>query len=151
MQTTYTVTSGAITLASAITSATVGLPYVPRTTGKEMDAEYKSTKLAYAAAAGTALTMPKRVDHLGVILGTTHNKGLFYGKSLTVSDLQPLPRVIEGREITDVDEIFSAEDLTPFEFPGDYGPDARLCLAAKAPRPCTLMAAIVGMQTHDKI
>src|SRR3990167_5095453 len=159
-QTTYTVASSVIQLGAADTgfgaiTAQIGLPYVARTTGKEMDAEYKSTKLAYAAAAGTALTMPKRVDHLGVILGKTHNNGLFYGKSLTVTDLQRLPRVIEGRTLNDTgadrDEIFSAQDLTPFEFPGDYDVDSRLCLAAKAPRPCTLMAAIIGISTHDKI
>lgn len=150
-QTTYTVTGGAITVSTAVTSATVGLPYQPRTVGTEVDAQWKSVKLAYASQAGSALTMPKRVDHLGVILGTCHNNGLFYGKSLDVTDLQPLPRKLNEREITNVDEIFDGEEFTPFPFPGDFSTDSRFCLAAKAPRPCTLLAAVIGLAEHDVI
>src|SRR5690606_39106549 len=48
----YTVTGGSITLSEAVAAADVlvGLPY---------QATYKSTKLAYAAAAGTALAQIK--------------------------------------------------------------------------------------------
>lgn len=146
IQTLYTVTGGEITAPAALTSAIVGLPYIKRTDDNEMDAEFKSTKLAYVAVAGTALGMKKRVNEMGLILGTTHNNGLFHGRSLDVDDLRPLPRVINGREITDVDELLG-EDVLPFPFSGQYDTDSRYCLAAKAPRPCTLMAAILNIDT----
>lgn len=149
VQTTYTVSGGAITLGSAVTSVIVGLPYLDKATN-EYSAQYKSTKLAYGAAAGTALTMPKRVDHLGLILGTTHNNGLYSGKDF--SSLYPLPRVINGRTITNVDELFTTTtDIVPEPFTGDFDTDTRICLAAKAPRPCTVMAGVIGMATQDLI
>lgn len=153
----YTVTGGLIQLdtgdtGQGVVTAQVGLPYIDRTTGKEMDAEYKTTKLAYAAAAGTALTMPKRVDHVGLILGKTHNNGLWMGPTLTVADLQALPRVINGREITDEDERFAVDtDIVPIPFPGTYDIDSRMCLAGKAPRISTVMAAAVSLATNDKV
>lgn len=159
-QTTYTVSSGIIQLGTADTgagalTAQIGLPYIKRVTGKEMDAEYQSTKLAYGAAAGTALTMPKRVDHVGLILGPTHNNGLFMGTRLDTGGLQRLPRVIRGRVLNDTgadaNEVFSAEDLEPIAVAGNVGSDERLCLGAKAPRIATAMAAVVTMQTTDKL
>lgn len=149
VQTTYTVSGGGITVTEAVTSVIVGLPYMDKATD-EYSAKYKSTKLAYGAAAGTALTMPKRVDHLGLVLGLTHNNGLYFGKDF--SSLLPMPRVINGRTISDVDEIFTTTtDIVPEPFSGDFDTDARFCLAAKAPRPCTILAGVVGMASNDVI
>lgn len=71
----YIVASNQITLAD---SATVREAIV----GKDYEAPYLSSKLAYAALQGTALTKRKRVDHLGLILADTHASGLRYGSSL---------------------------------------------------------------------
>ena len=91
--TTYTVTGGSITLPQAVTDAVAGLPY---------EARYKSTKLAYAAALGTALTQRKRVEQLGLILADTHAKGLRYGPSFDVMD--DLPEVEQGA-VVDPDHV----------------------------------------------
>jgi hypothetical protein len=155
IQRTYTVSGGAITLDTAQTNVVAGLPYTERAgTANEMDAFYRSTKLAYGAAAGTALTMPKRVDHLGLILGTTHNNGLYFGKDF--DHLFPLPRIINARPVTDEDEIYPVSpattlDLIPSPFTGDFDTDSRICLAAKAPRPATLLAGVIGMATNDVV
>ena len=34
-------------------------------------------------------------------------------------------------------------------FPGEWNTDSRLCLKAAAPRPCTVLAAVVGVETSS--
>lgn len=140
VQTVYTVTGGQITLTSAVSQAIVGLPY---------EAQYKSTKLAYAAAAGTALTQTKRVDHVGLILGTTHNNGIFLGPDFATMDA--LPRVLADGSESTTDQIFSGFDGPSIEFPGVHSTDSRLCIKGKAPRPAEVRAAAISIQTNDKL
>lgn len=135
----FAVASGSITLPMSVSNAVVGLQYV---------APYKSTKLAYAAMMGTALTQPKKVDHLAVILANAHHLGLEYGPNFDVMD--SLPQVFEGATVA-AGTIYGAYDKPSFEFPGAWDTDSRLCLRARAPRPCEVLAAIVGMNTEDKI
>lgn len=136
---TFVVTAGAVTLPSAVTSAVIGLGY---------QARFKSTKLAYAAQAGSALTQTKRVDHLGMVLANTHAQGLRYGPDFT--NMDELPQIEEGVQV-DQDSIWSAYDKDSVEFNGEYDTDSRVCLEANAPRPCTVLGAVVSMQTYDKI
>lgn len=140
VQTLYTVTGGQITLTAAVSQAIVGLPY---------EARYKSTKLAYAAAAGTALTQVKRVDHVGLILGTTHNNGIFLGPDFVTMDA--LPRVLANGSASTTDQIFSGFDGPSVEFPGIHDTDARLCIKGKSPRPAEVRAAVVSIQSNDKV
>ena len=70
----YIVASGQITIDNTIRQGIVG---------KDYDAEYLSSKLAYAAMQGTALTKHKRIDHVGLVLADTHAKGIKYGSSLS--------------------------------------------------------------------
>lgn len=137
----YVVSSGAITLAASVTATDVmvGLPYT---------ATYKSTKLAYAAAAGTALVQRKKVNFFGAILGVTHNDGLEFGRDFT--NMDPLPRTVEGVEVT-ADQIFTEYDQPAVPFPGEWHTDSRLCLRATAPKPCEILAAVISVETNDKI
>ena len=140
---TFTVSSGSITVTNAgssysATAGVVGLPYT---------AQWKSAKLAYAAGMGTALTQKKKLQHLGVVLSNTPYQGLKYGPAF--DNLSPLPRVKDGTAVAE-DTVFSAFDEEAFEFEGTWDSDARLCLQAQAPRPCTVLAAIVSVETHDK-
>lgn len=143
VQTTYTVTEGAITLDEAVETAVVGLAY---------EAAYRSTKLAYGSAAGTALAQMKRVDHLALVLASTHNAGLAFGSD--PDHLDALPRGIAylGRPLDAVSDatVFDRFDQVSMAFPGVWDADARLHLRARAPRPVTVMAAIPSMQTRDK-
>jgi hypothetical protein len=46
--------------------------------------------------------------------------------------------------------VFPEFDGAMIELPGRWDTDARLCLKAAAPRPCTLAAAVVAVTTHEK-
>ena len=92
-QVTYTVSGGQIALGESVTNAIVGLPY---------SATFKSAKLAYAAAGGTALTQKKKVDHLGLIMAHTHYQGLYYGDD--ENSLWPLP-LVEDASTTAADTV----------------------------------------------
>lgn len=138
-QGTFTVAAGSITLPAAVTSAVTGLVYT---------ADFKSSKLALAAAVGSALTQRKRIDHLGLVLANTHKLGLQYGQD--TSNLDDLPLVEDGTEVAE-DYVWSSYDADSVELNGVFDTDSRLCLRATAPRPCTVMAVVVGIATHDKI
>ena len=134
---TYTVSSGGITLSEAVANRVIGLPYT---------AQFKSTKLAYAASMGTALTQRKRLNSLALIMANTHYQGIQYGPDFTTMDDLPL---MENAEETSSNTVWEAYDSDSFTFPGEWHTDARLCLKATAPRPATVLCAIVGMATHD--
>ncbi len=138
---TYTVSSGSITLSASVTDTDiiVGLPYT---------ATYKSTKLAYSAAAGTSLTQTKKVNFIGAIMRNTHNNGLEFGKNFDSMD--PLPRVRKGVPVT-ANQVFEEFDEPAFPFPGEWNTDSRLCLRAKAPRPVELLAAVLSVETNDRV
>lgn len=138
---TFTVSGGSITLTDAgssyaASSGVVGLAYT---------AQWKSTKLAYAAQNGTALNQVKTLDHLGVILDRTHHKGLKYGPSFDA--LSPLPAEEEGKAVTR-GTIHQHYDKKPFEFDGEWSTDSRLCLQGEAPRNCNVLAATLPVEEH---
>lgn len=132
----YTVSSGGITLDTAATDWVIGLGYT---------AEWKSTKLGYAAAGGTALGQNKRVPELGLLLGTTHHRGLKFGRSLTKMD--NLPSQFEGAAVT-AGTIFDGYDATMIPFPGDWDTDSRIFLKGTSPYPATVLAMVVGAITN---
>lgn len=132
--------SGNGTLATAATNVVLGL---------SMTAQFKSAKLAYAAANnGTALTQSKSIDRLGVILGNTHCQGLQYGPSF--DKLDNLPGVEDGA-VVPANQIWSEYDKESFEFNGDWNVDSRLCLQSQSPRPCTILAAVISMTTAERV
>lgn len=134
----HKVSAGAITMASPASNVVAGLGY---------SAPYKSSKLAYSAGMGTALTQRKRVTRLGLILSNTHAQGLMLGPDFDVMD--DMPREESGEYVAD-GKIWDQYDKDAVEFPGDWDTDSRMCLLAKAPRPVTVLAAIIGIETNDK-
>jgi hypothetical protein len=140
VQTVYTVdTGGDITLSVPVHHAVAGKGFV---------ADWKSTKLAYAAEAGTALTQMKRSDKIGFVLHETHNNGLFFGSDS--GNLDPLPRSVDGT-VVDADKIFAQFDKAAMPFPGLWDTDSRIHLRGKAPRPVTVLAAVPTVQTNEKV
>ena len=135
----HTVSSGSITLDTVASEIVAGLSY---------EATYQSTKLAYAAAAGTGLTQRKRVTALGLILADTHAQGLQYGPDFDTLDDLPME---ERGEIINPDYVWDAYDNDSIEFNGTYDNDSRICLRAAAPRPCTVLGAVMTIQTLDKV
>lgn len=138
---TYTVdTGGSIVLTRPVHHAVVGLPYV---------AKWKSTKLAYAAAAGTALAQMKRTDKIGFILYKTHNNAIRFGND--TGNLDALPRVIDEGGVVDPDKIFVEFDQMAMPFPGLWSSDSRIYIEARAPRPVNILGVVPNVQTSDKV
>src|SRR6185503_3620132 len=143
VQTEYTIdTGGDLTLTgltSGVHQGVLGLPY---------KADWKSTKLAYAAQMGTALAQYKRVDKIGLILHQTHANGLFLGSD--AGHLDPLPRMVKGAPV-DQDHIFETLDAFPTPFNGTWDEDSRFHLRGKAPRPVTVLACVPVIETAEKV
>jgi hypothetical protein len=136
---TYTVSGGQITgITEAVTYAVVGISYT---------AQWQSAKLAYASQKGTALTQKKNVSGLGCVLVDTHAQGLKYGSDF--SNLDNLPMIEDGA-VVDPNKIWSEYDKASFVFPGQWDTDARVCLQAASPRPCTVSALVITIETNEK-
>lgn len=141
---TFTVTGGAITVTNAgdaylATNGIVGLPY---------SAPFKSAKFVeLMESLGGGILSRQNVKSLGLILADVHAQGLKYGPSLTESEMQDLP-LVEGGAVVDPDAVREDYASEPITFPGEWSVNARLCLLAKAPRPCTVLAALMEVEFH---
>jgi hypothetical protein len=133
----FTVSGGQITIPAAASFVVAGLPY---------EARYKSAKMAYAASVGTALGQKKKINHVGLSLYKTHPRGLRYGGDFVVMDR--LKQVRDGA-VVDHDVVIDQADEDMSAFPGNWDNDARLCLAAQAPLPCTVRAVVADISTSD--
>ena len=134
----YRVAGGQITLAVAATNVVVGIPY---------KSQWRCGKLALQAGLGIPLTKKKRVAALGLITADTHAQGLFFGRDFTHMD--PMPLVREGAPVDPNSIISEAEDGS-IPFPGEWKLDARICLEARSPRNCTLLAMVADADIHEQ-
>lgn len=135
---TYTVSSGAITLTTAAASVVVGLGYTAR---------WKPMRKALANSLGTPLNQRKRVAMLGLLLKDTHAQGLEFGPDFDTMDNLPL---YEKEALVGEDTIHSEYEGDMIEFPGDWDTDARFCLRATAPRPCTVLAVVASVVMNER-
>mgnify|MGYP003671277632 CR=1 FL=1 len=135
---TYVVASGGFTPSEAVTSYCVGLGYT---------ADFLSTKLAYAAGMGTALGQIKKVNQIGIIARDLHATGITFGPSF--DELYDLPDT-KDHQAVDPDTVHVDFDTPTFPFGGHWDSDSRVAIRAIAPKPATILAAIVGIQTNDK-
>jgi hypothetical protein len=135
-----TVSGGVVTLPNGQSALTIiaCLGYV---------APFMSAKLAYAAQLGSALTMRKRIDHVGLVMMDTNAQGLQFGQRFDVLDSLPL---VEAGQTTPAGTTWSEYDEPMIEVPGSWQTDARLCLLAQAPNPCTVGGIVIGMVTNEK-
>lgn len=134
----YTVTGGQITLATAASNVVVGLYY---------KAQWKGGKLVTLQAPhGTPLAQHKRIAAVGLILAWVHAKGIKFGPDFT--HLDDMPMIEEGTAVG-ANAVRDVYDHEPIIFPSTWDTDARLCLEAAAPRPCTVLAAIADAEVHD--
>ena len=137
---TLTVTSGgAVTLPEAVQNVVIGLPYTAR---------FKSSKLAYAAQAGTALLQKKNLNYLGLNMMNTHYQGVRFGVDFDNMDNLPL---VEDGATTPENTIWTEYDKVSFPSPGRWDTDSRLCLESASPRPATIKAAIISLQANEKL
>lgn len=130
-----------------VTVANANIAYSGLTVGVAYTAQFKSLKQAFAAAMGTPLNQPKRINSLGVVLANAHCQALKYGKDF--NNLDDMPMTESGMDV-DQNTVWSQYDEQSFEFAGDWSTDSRLCLQVTAPLPCTILAATVQMVLNDK-
>lgn len=136
----HTVSAGQVVLPENVTGdVVVGLPYTGRFKSARFGLESKSEVVT--------LTDPKQVVGLGLILQNTHHQGLRYGQSFDLMDDLPLR---EGYATVEEGEVYDAYEEQAFPVPGEWTSDARLCLEAASPRPCTVVAAVVTLAGHAK-
>jgi len=133
---TAVVGGGEVALPEELEDITVGLPYTAR---------FKGARLILSDTA--PFMAAKQIAHVGLILLDTHAQGLRYGQSFDYLDDLPLK---EGYALVDQDAIHATYEEQTIEVNGSWEPDARLCLEAAAPRPCTVVACIVDATGHTK-
>lgn len=134
---TLTVSSGSITVSTAVTNYMVGLPYVGRWT---------STKLAYGSALGTALTQRKRVSHLGLVMMNVGWNGIRIGKDF--NNVTRLRHELRGRALA-TNEVLDEYDYDASQFGGGWDTDSRVNIEMRAPYPATISAMVLHMRTND--
>lgn len=125
-------------------SETVNGPY---TVGLGYNGRWQSTKLAVGSRAEVPLTQLKTIERVGLVMADVHAQGVQYGQDF--DHLDSLPGVEEG-ETVDPNSIWAAYDAVSMPLDGTWDTDARLCLYAQAPRPCTVMGVVISGEGHDK-
>jgi hypothetical protein len=109
-------------------------------------APFMSAKLAYAAQGGSALTQPKKINRVGLVMYDVHQAGIQQGQRF--DQLDPLPALEDSGAVA-AGTIWSEYDQREIAVPGEWDTDARLCLLAQAPLPAKVAAAIVTVATDE--
>jgi len=134
----YTVSSGAITLATAAEEIVVGLYF---------KADWKSVVLAYGANMGTAMNMRKDLTDLGLTLTKTHHEGLKVGPNFQT--LRTIQQVIDGKTVVpETVHRFLHQDMMAIAKIAKA--DQRLCMRAESPKPCTVAGLTLGLDVYER-
>ena len=135
----FTVTSGQITLPATFTgNVVVGIPYEGR---------FKSTKLAYAAQTGTAVTQRKIVNRVAPLLYSTHNRAALFGMDFDRMD--PVPRNYRGVD-QGLNTLLEDYDSDGFTLPGSWSTDCRMCMKFRSPLPATVLGVVLEVESHER-
>lgn len=134
---TYTVTAGTITISEAATTAYVGLPYT---------ADFKSARFPEASA--IPLGQRQQIHGVSLLLSDTHAQGIKFGQDF--DHLESLPQIDDEEGQVDQNSIWDTYVADAHPINGTWSNDARLCLRAQSPRPCTVLAAVVSVTGHAK-
>lgn len=110
-------------------------------------APFMSAKLAYGAQMGSALTQKKKIPRVGLVLFDTAKDALQTGQSFDA--LEPMP-AIESAQLVPDGMVWSEYDEPMVTIGSDWDTDARLCLLAQAPNPCTVGAVVIGMLSTER-
>lgn len=133
----YTVTGGSITMTGTpVENAVIGLYYKAR---------FRSGKLVQCVNdMGIGLNQEKIIEYLGLIMANTHAQGVKYGQDF--DNLSNMPGMEDGAPVPD-GYVWEDYDQEMFAVDGKWGSDSRLCLEMAAPRPCTVLSALMGVYT----
>ena len=134
----FTVSSGSVTLSDTVQDAVIGLGY---------DGKFKSAKLAYAAAAGTAVGKQKRIARVGLLMQDVGWYGVRTGKDFDNMHRLP-PTLGNGRPLV-ATETIDDYDYNMTTFNGGWGPDERICFKVSSPYPATFKGIIFQIETSE--
>lgn len=104
-----------------------------------------SGRIYYVAGSVLANSYNLAATPGGALITTSGSQSGVHTRTATALDALPL--VSEGAT-TAADTVYSEFDETMIEVPGEWDTDARLILKAASPRPCTVAAAVVNIQTN---
>jgi hypothetical protein len=128
-------------------NALLGATYTRVVYGQSYDAVWKSVKLAYAAALGTALGQTKQIHGAAVILRSSCLDGVRFGGRPDALD--PMPDIVDGAERTP-NQLFSHYDHDLMPVQSDWTTDSRLYIEVdSAEGPCTVQAVVFDIETRD--
>lgn len=130
---------GNITLPAVYTGkAIAGLAY---------DGLWISTKLAYGAQMGTAVSQPKQIKDFAAVLYKTHLRAMKYG--VDVGHLGYMSREVGGK-IVPFDTFLDTYDARPLPIDGGaWNTDSRIVIAGRAPLPLTVIGLAGAVVTHE--
>ena len=134
---------GSITLTTAATYAIIGINYT---------ATYKSHRLAYGSQKGSSLGQEKRQDRLALMLEDTVGGSIAWGHQFDDDDVMTVSdRLASHRDgdLTDSPVSLWNEDVA-MSFQGDSSIDPRFGIVMDTPAPATVLALVVGIETHDR-
>jgi len=115
--------------------------------GLNVEHEFTSVKLAYAAQIGSALGQLKILHGLGLVLSKSCLDGLRIGRSSAESE--GMPEVIDGATRTP-NQFFAHFDDRPFPIAGAWDTDARFYVGCDSQEgPCTVQSVIIDIETRD--
>lgn len=140
---TFVVSGGQITLPVAPTTGyCVGLPY---------DGQYKSARLAYGVQGYTPMLKNKSLAGVGLLLGDYCRTGVRYGTTTTTGDFQtpnslPVISSATGDVATEI-TVGPGDDEQIVAGGSQYGLDVRLCIAARSPKPVSLLSLVLAIET----
>jgi hypothetical protein len=130
-----TVSSGAITLDRAVTSACVGLSY---------DSILQTMRIEGGAAEGTSQGKTKRISK--VVLRLFETVGVKVGPSLSNLELVPF-RTTSSNLSAPVDTLLAGDK--EIEFRDDYNSDGFIIIKQDQPLPCSVLAIYPTLVTSD--
>jgi hypothetical protein len=139
LETPYTVPGdGNLVIPGApVSAAVIGMPYTGR---------IKTSKLAYGAERGTALTYQKKVARVGLVMADVPWQGLKIGRAF--DQLVSLPATYRGRPLAN-DEVLIDYDDVPASFNSGWNPDSRVCLSVSSPYSATIMGLVIDMDVNE--
>lgn len=127
--------------------AALGATYSRVVYGKRYLVTYKSLKLNYAAALGTAINQTKIVKGVGLVLSNSCLDGVQVGRD--DNNTEPLEHVINGAQRT-TNQFFEHLDLDILPINSTWDSDARIYVKIdSAEGPCTLQAVTIDVETRD--
>lgn len=142
----FTVDGGEIELAEK----SGGYDYV--IVGLNYTGTYKSAKLSYGAALGTALCQQKKFDHVGFVTHQCVTGSFKYGRGTGEGECNEWPTP----DAVTVEETMLAAPLTPISrddnnpFNSGSSTDPRLYIIMHTPAPVEILGAVVHIETNDK-